>query len=137
MTALASLSAIILAINPIAAAVFLLQGSAKRWSGENSRESNWRRVSSACWWWVPTYIFSIGTRGNRRCIVFWIMVPEPTNFCSCFGLCSRLTGQNRVPLPPAKITPYIIFGLSLFFCQSWVELKTKERFSGKLMSSIL
>jgi hypothetical protein len=45
------------------------------------------------------------------------MGPLPVIFKNCLGFAFRLTGQNRVPEPPAMITAYII-GYSEFVLDS-------------------
>jgi hypothetical protein len=47
--------------------------------------------------------FSFAT-GNSRASVCWIIVSSPSSANTCLARDRRLRGQNRVPLPPARIT---------------------------------
>src|SRR3989338_4829065 len=64
-------------------------------------------------WELPVTIktFLCLITGSILWIAFWISVLSPVRFNNCFGVLSLLRGQNLVPLPPAIITPYIVFNL--------------------------
>jgi hypothetical protein len=53
---------------------------------------------------VITQQFPSAASGARRSTVCWIMELSPCNASTCLARALRLRGQNRVPLPPAKIT---------------------------------
>ena len=48
--------------------------------------------------------FSSPARGFRRSTVCWIMERSPSSASTCLARARRERGQNRVPLPPARIT---------------------------------
>ena len=43
-------------------------------------------------------------------MVSWSMDSEPSKRSTCLGYWERLKGQNRVPEPPARITPHLMPG---------------------------
>ena len=58
---------------------------------------------------VTTIKFSTGTRGKKRSKVARIKdLPVPRISRNCFGVCFRLIGQNREPIPPAIITQKVL-----------------------------
>src|SRR5438270_7515679 len=48
--------------------------------------------------------------GRRRETVCWIMVCLPSSASNCWARFLRLSGQNRVPRPPARITGWNLGG---------------------------
>ena len=76
-----------------------LQGSAK--TDSVARCGRLRRISSASCALVATMIRSDGTIPASRSIVAASIVLRPLSLRSCLGRARRLSGQNRVPAPPA------------------------------------
>jgi len=54
---------------------------------------------------VTTARRASGMRGSRRPQVAWSMDSDPKRRSTCLGYWERLKGQNRVPEPPARMTP--------------------------------
>src|SRR3989338_7144192 len=89
-------------------------------------------------WELPVTIktFLCLITGSILWIAFWISVLSPVRFNNCFGVLSLLRGQNLVPLPPAIITPYIVFNLfnvlplNLFYANPG-QTRSEERRVGK------
>ena len=53
---------------------------------------------------VITHTLLASATDSRRPRVCWIMVQSPSSANTCLARARRLLGQNRVPLPPARIT---------------------------------
>src|SRR5262249_13719727 len=95
----------------IAAAVSRLAGSAKMFS-LGKFPSNFRTAFS-CSAFVRTRMRSGGTSPSRRASVSSSKALLETRLSSCLGRARLLNGQNRSPLPPARISAYIESGMSL------------------------
>ena len=76
-------------------------GSARKEEGSSSPRA-WRRGPKR-WPPVRSRLLSSGTRPRARSRVSRIRGCSPASGRSCFGLFGVLTGQNRVPDPPARI----------------------------------
>jgi hypothetical protein len=90
------------AASPIAGAVSRRQGSATicSWASCGSCSA----IGAASARLVMTHVRSGGTSVPSRAAVAWIMVRPPVKSRSCLGRAARLSGQNRVPDPPAMMT---------------------------------
>ena len=88
-----------------AGAVFRPLGSPRMFpAGSSGRCSPTRpRCSSA----ATTSVRSAGASGAARSNVAWIMLRSPATRRNCFGRSPVLSGQNRVPAPPARITTHV------------------------------
>jgi hypothetical protein len=68
------------------------------------------RISSAAWFRPVTIrVRSAGTSGRIRSTVSRMIVRSPRMSSRCFGILSRLRGQNRDPFPPAMMTANMDF----------------------------
>src|SRR5579872_104491 len=103
-TASGSFRQICQAASPMQGAVFLPQGSSKMCSRANS--GSWRDVSAAWAALVTTRMFAVGIHVRQRSAAWTSKLRSPASVRNCLGLARRLSGQNRVPLPPAMMTRY-------------------------------
>ena len=101
-TASGSTRAMAAAAYAIAGAVFLPSGSRRMFRFGMPR-SRWERCGASL---TPatTQTRSGGTTGKRRRRVSRIIGPPPVRSRNCFDRRARLSGQNRVPDPPAITT---------------------------------
>ena len=91
-----------LAARPIHGAVSRLAGSPITDAGGSSGNCSVTWSTSRAL--VTTKTRSGGTNSTRRSAVCWSMLREPSSSRNCFGRFRRLSGQNRVPDPPAMMT---------------------------------
>src|SRR5260370_18168603 len=85
-----------------AGAVFLAAGSLRMCSRGTSGSCSTIRSSRRSL--VITQTSAGSATGVSRSTVCWIIVRSPSRASTCFARALRLRGQNRVPLPPARIT---------------------------------
>src|SRR3981081_1678286 len=85
-----------------AGAVFLAAGSLRMCSRGTSGSCSAIRSSSRSF--VITQASAGLATAFNRSTVCWIIVRWPSRANTCFARAFRLRGQNRVPLPPARIT---------------------------------
>jgi hypothetical protein len=105
MTPSAASSANKTAASPTAAAVLRPWGSGKmRTASQPLRCSSWW-MSPAWEALVTTARRSGGIRGSSRATVACSKESDPNRRSTCLGYSDRLNGQNRVPVPPARMTP--------------------------------
>src|SRR5204863_5453215 len=73
-----------------------------------------------------------GTKPSRRAKVSSSKVLSATRRRSCLGRAVLLKGQNRSPLPPARMSAYIESGMSLNF----LSCRAKSRHPVELLQGV-
>ncbi len=90
------------AARPMHGAVFFPSGSARKFFRGNALNS--LRTAFNCSATVTISVRSLPPSESTRSAVSSRRVLGPKSLSSCFGLRERLSGQKRVPLPPAMMT---------------------------------
>ena len=90
-----------------AGAVDAARGSTRMFSG-GSWSRSWSRAASPAP--ATTSVRSRGIRPARRSTDSSALEPGPVSGSSCLGFSGVLSGQNRVPAPPARSTAHRISG---------------------------